>query len=53
MGGELFIYGRDWPTPDGTGIRDYIHVQDLAEGHVAALEFLKMRIKSHFLLFLT
>lgn len=37
---ELSIYGTDWPTPDGTGIRDYVHVQDLAEGHVAALEFL-------------
>ena len=34
---ELAIYGGDWPTPDGTGIRDYLHVQDLAEGHVAAL----------------
>jgi UDP-glucose 4-epimerase len=34
---ELRIYGDDWPTPDGTGVRDYIHVQDLAEGHVAAL----------------
>tara|TARA_B100000886_G_scaffold71271_1_gene45443 strand:- start:3098 stop:4138 length:1041 start_codon:yes stop_codon:yes gene_type:complete len=40
-GGKLYIYGRDWPTPDGTCIRDYIHVQDLAEGHVASLEFLK------------
>jgi UDP-glucose 4-epimerase len=38
--GELAIYGTDWPTPDGTGIRDYIHVQDLAQGHVAALDFL-------------
>jgi UDP-glucose 4-epimerase len=34
---ELEISGSDWPTPDGTGIRDYIHVQDLAEGHEAAL----------------
>ncbi len=34
---ELEISGADWPTPDGTGIRDYIHVQDLAEGHIAAL----------------
>jgi UDP-glucose 4-epimerase len=31
------VYGQDYPTPDGTGVRDYIHVQDLAEGHVAAL----------------
>jgi UDP-glucose 4-epimerase len=37
---ELLIYGNDWPTPDGTGIRDYLHVQDLAEGHVAALQHL-------------
>ena len=34
---ELAIYGGDYPTPDGTGIRDYIHVMDLAEGHLAAL----------------
>jgi UDP-glucose 4-epimerase len=37
---ELRIFGSDWPTPDGTGIRDYIHVMDLAEGHLAALEAL-------------
>ena len=37
---DLSIYGGDWPTPDGTGIRDYLHVQDLAEGHVAALRYL-------------
>ncbi len=34
---RLQVYGNDYPTPDGTGIRDYIHVMDLAEGHVAAL----------------
>ncbi len=34
---ELPIYGNDYPTPDGTGVRDYIHVVDLARGHVAAL----------------
>jgi UDP-glucose 4-epimerase len=33
----LQVYGDDYPTPDGTGVRDYIHVVDLAEGHVAAL----------------
>ncbi len=38
---DLSIYGGDWPTPDGTGIRDYLHVQDLAEGHVAALQYLR------------
>lgn len=37
---KLSIYGSDYPTPDGTGVRDYIHVCDLAEGHVAALQFL-------------
>jgi UDP-glucose 4-epimerase len=35
------IYGDDYPTPDGSGIRDYIHVADLAEGHVAALRYLE------------
>jgi UDP-glucose 4-epimerase len=34
---ELSVWGNDYPTPDGTGVRDYIHVVDLAEGHVAAL----------------
>lgn len=34
---KLNVYGNDYPTPDGTGVRDYIHVMDLAEGHVAAL----------------
>lgn len=34
---ELKIYGNDYPTPDGTGIRDYVHVMDLAEGHVLTL----------------
>ena len=36
----LNVYGSNYPTPDGTGVRDYIHVQDLAEGHVAALQAL-------------
>ena len=36
----LKVFGNDYPTPDGTGIRDYIHVMDLAEGHVAALNYL-------------
>jgi UDP-glucose 4-epimerase len=34
---KLSVFGNDYPTPDGTGVRDYIHVTDLAEGHVAAL----------------
>ena len=36
----LQVFGGDWPTADGTGVRDYIHVVDLAEGHVAALDHL-------------
>ena len=36
---QLTIWGNDWPTPDGTGVRDYLHVMDLARGHVAALEY--------------
>ena len=35
----LSVFGNDYPTIDGTGVRDYIHVMDLAEGHVAALSF--------------
>jgi len=42
----LNVYGNDYPTPDGTGVRDYIHVQDLAEGHVAALQALLEKNKS-------
>jgi len=38
---ELNVFGNDYATDDGTGVRDYIHVMDLAEGHVAALEFLQ------------
>ena len=35
----LSVYGNDYPTPDGTGVRDYIHVVDLAKGHVAAVKY--------------
>ncbi len=38
---KLHVYGDDYPTPDGTGVRDYIHVVDLARGHVAALKKLE------------
>jgi len=37
---ELSVFGNDYPTADGTGVRDYIHVMDLAEGHMAALAWL-------------
>ena len=43
---SLNIYGNDYATPDGTGVRDYIHVQDLAAGHVAALQALVARQES-------
>ena len=38
---ELSVFGNDYDTPDGTGVRDYIHVMDLASGHVAALKKIK------------
>ena len=37
---QLSVFGNDYPTPDGTGVRDYIHVVDLARAHVAALDYL-------------
>jgi len=40
---ELKVFGNDYPTPDGTGVRDYIHVVDLARGHLAALRCLSAR----------
>jgi UDP-glucose 4-epimerase len=40
---ELMVFGADYPTPDGTGVRDYIHVVDLARGHLAALNALRQR----------
>lgn len=43
---EIRIFGTDYPTKDGTCIRDYIHVMDLADAHVRALEYLKEREKS-------
>lgn len=43
---ELLVFGNDYPTPDGTGVRDYIHVMDLAQGHLAALDHLSTR-KGH------
>ena len=37
------VFGNDYPTPDGTGVRDYIHVMDLAAGHLAALDYIAAR----------
>ena len=47
-GPELEIFGRDYPTPDGTCVRDYVHVQDLAEAHMLALNFLDARNQGGF-----
>ncbi len=38
---HVSIFGTDYPTPDGTGVRDYIHVEDLADAHVRALDYLR------------
>ncbi|MBC7983867.1 MAG: UDP-glucose 4-epimerase GalE, partial [Candidatus Obscuribacterales bacterium] len=38
---QIYVYGTDYPTPDGTGIRDYIHVEDLASAHLDALRYLR------------
>lgn len=42
---EILVYGNDWPTPDGTCIRDYIHVRDLADAHVLAVQ--QVQVGSH------
>ncbi len=42
----LSIFGNDYPTPDGTGVRDYIHVVDLAQGHLAAFNYLQNKQQS-------
>lgn len=44
---QLEVYGNDYPTIDGTGVRDYIHVMDLAEGHMRALAWLKNNTGAH------
>jgi len=38
---QLYVFGTDYPTPDGTGVRDYIHVSDLADAHIKALDYLR------------
>lgn len=43
---QLVVFGTDYPTPDGTGIRDYIHVTDLASAHLSALDYLREGGKS-------
>lgn len=43
---KMYIFGKDYPTPDGTCIRDYIHIEDLASAHLASLEYLKNEGKS-------
>jgi UDP-glucose-4-epimerase GalE len=48
-GPELSIFGGDYPTPDGTCLRDYVHVNDLAEAHVAALQHLRKNANSAFI----
>lgn len=44
---KVSVYGGDYQTPDGTGVRDYIHVEDLAAGHLAALDFLRKSVGVH------
>ena len=44
---KLSVFGSDYPTEDGTGVRDYIHVVDLAKGHLAALDYLKGAVGCH------
>ncbi len=44
---KLAVFGNDYPTPDGTGVRDYIHVMDLADGHIAALNVVGQKSGLH------
>lgn len=44
---KLFVFGDDYATPDGTGVRDYIHVMDLVEGHVVALDYIRRERALH------
>ncbi len=46
---EIFVFGNDYPTPDGTAVRDYIHVSDLADAHTRALNHLRKGGNSKFL----
>ena len=44
----LNVFGNDYPTKDGTGVRDYIHVVDLAKGHLAAMRYLDEKERESF-----
>lgn len=44
---KVMVFGNDYPTPDGTGVRDYIHVMDLADGHIAALNKVSTKAGLH------
>ena len=46
---KLLVFGDDYPTPDGTGVRDYIHVSDLADAHIQALDYLRKGGESNLL----
>src|SRR5581483_4207871 len=46
---EVAVFGQDYPTPDGTCIRDYVHVADLADAHIQALHYLRKGGSSNFI----
>jgi UDP-glucose 4-epimerase len=46
-GADMRVFGHDYPTPDGTCVRDYIHVDDLAEAHLLALDYLQRHSGAH------
>lgn len=46
---EVYVFGSDYPTPDGTAIRDYVHVSDLADAHIRSLDYLRSGGRSEFM----